>query len=394
MLDQLADKTRALATYVRPSEDIENKVSGLYSKISNPVLTNLKLTATNDIKFSEVYPPELPDLFHGSQLVVLGRYSGKGPAAVKLAGQVGMEAKEFVYELTFPDKTGDEREFVEHLWARRKVGYLLDQIRANGEKKELVQEVVTLAKKYGITTPYTSYLVVPDGPLPVVNRRFGAERPHVAFNAPGALPPALRDPRKGAGTGGGTRSVDDFAREVKKTPDTARDERGKLEEEKLRKEADGKDKIKDAEKLKSLHDALDLKAASETTAKRLRGGDLGGVQSGKLGVDLSVYSARLRGQKQLARTAVRHVWGRNCLEIGGVWIDDGFTAKTPTLIVKAQSDAYFKLLERQPKLKEVFKLGNYLVWVAPSGTALVIDTNKGKDKLSDAEIDKLFVTKK
>ncbi len=44
---------------------------------------------------------------------------------------------------------------------------MLDQIRANGEKKELVDEVVTLAKRYGITTPYTSYLVVPDGPLPI-----------------------------------------------------------------------------------------------------------------------------------------------------------------------------------------------------------------------------------
>jgi Ca-activated chloride channel family protein len=82
------------------------------------------------------------------------------------------------------------------------------------------------------------------------------------------------------------------------------------------------------------------------------------------------------------------------MEIGGVWIDEGFTAKTPTLVVKAQSDAYFKLLQRQPKLKEVFQLGNYLLWVAPSGTALVIDTTKGKDQLGDAEIDQLFVVKK
>ncbi len=183
MLDQLAEKTRAISTYVRPSEDIENKVSGLYSKISNPVLTNLNLSATNDIKFSEVYPPELPDLFHGSQLVVLGRYSGQGSVAVKLTGRVGMETKEFVYELTFPDKTGEERDFVEQLWARRKVGYLLDQIRANGEKKELVDEVLVLAKKYGIATPYTSYLIVPDGPVPVAGRPLG--RPDVRFSAGG-----------------------------------------------------------------------------------------------------------------------------------------------------------------------------------------------------------------
>ncbi len=101
----------------------------------------------------------------------------------------------------------------------------------------------------------------------------------------------------------------------------------------------------------------------------------------------------LRNQTRLEQTALRNVYGRNCLEIGGVWIDEGFEAKMPTLIVKAQSDAYFKLLERQPRLA-VFKLGNHLVWVAPNGTALVIDTCTGKDKLSGEEIDKLFVAKK
>src|SRR5262245_8088827 len=162
LLDQLAYKTRARPTYVQPAEDIEMKVSGMYTKISHPVLTNLKLTNTGDVQIKDVYPPQLPDLFHGSQLIVLVRYTGKGPAAIKLTGTVGKEKKEFVYELTFPEKTGDGKEFVEHLWARRKVGYLLDQIRATGENKELVAEVVNLAKKYGITTPYTSYLVVPD----------------------------------------------------------------------------------------------------------------------------------------------------------------------------------------------------------------------------------------
>src|SRR5205823_11072056 len=117
---------------VRPQEDIAEKTSALYAKISRPVLTDLRLTATN-VRLGEVYPAALPDLFHGGQLVVLGRYSGSGPAAVKLTGRVGMEEREFVYELTFPDKTGDARDFVEPLWARRKVGYLLDQVRVNGE---------------------------------------------------------------------------------------------------------------------------------------------------------------------------------------------------------------------------------------------------------------------
>src|SRR5205085_1565699 len=122
---------------VRPAEDIEAKVSSLYSKISHPVLANLKLTAGNDVRLEEIYPPQLPDLFHGGQLVVLGRFSGRGHAALTLSGTIGKESKDFVYEVIFPEKTTDDKGFVEQLWARRKVGYLLDQIRANGEKKEL-----------------------------------------------------------------------------------------------------------------------------------------------------------------------------------------------------------------------------------------------------------------
>ena len=43
----------------------------------------------------------------------------------------------------------------------RGVGYLLDEIRA-GENAELRDEVTDLARKYGIVTPYTAYLIVED----------------------------------------------------------------------------------------------------------------------------------------------------------------------------------------------------------------------------------------
>src|SRR5207237_1632650 len=62
MLDNLAEQTRAVSTYVRPAEDIEAKVSGLYSKISHPVLANLKLSTSADIRLHEITQPQLPDL--------------------------------------------------------------------------------------------------------------------------------------------------------------------------------------------------------------------------------------------------------------------------------------------------------------------------------------------
>jgi Ca-activated chloride channel homolog len=390
-LDQLAEKTRALSTYVRPAEDIEAKVSGLYSKISNPVLTNLKIAATNDISLMEVYPAQLPDLFHGSQLVVFGRYSGKGASAIKLTGQVGKETKEFVYELTFPDKTNDDKGFVEAIWARRKVGFLLDQIRANGEKKELVDETVALAKKYGITTPYTSWLIVPDAAVPVV-RAEAERRPAVGFG-PGGPPPVALAPNDEKAP---PKPVVQFLKENQGKPGEPGTSappgpfggvRGDIADKDLRnggKGAEGKAKEEAAEKKKAYEDAFGA----------LRRRDHSATQTGKLGVDLSVQVQNMRNQNRLDQTALRNVQGRNMLEVGGVWIDEAFSDKAKLVVVKSQSDAYFRILERHNVVKDVYRLGNHVVWVTPSGSILVIDANDGKDKLSDEEIDKLFVAKK
>jgi Ca-activated chloride channel family protein len=398
LLDRLAEQTRAVTTYVRPAEDIAEKASALYAKISRPVLTDLRLTATN-VRLSEVYPAALPDLFHGGQLVVLGRYAGHGPAAIKLTGKVGMEEREFVYELTFPEKTNDAHDFVEQLWARRKVGYLLDQIRNNGEKKELIDEVVALAKRYGITTPYTSYLIVPDAPMPVAGPGRG-NLPAVGFNggfggfgggagaglgrAGGMMPPGLAPAKPGAPA----KSVADYAKDVNRSAGTAAAARLKIEGKKL---ADLPAGDKAPQVLAEAREKLNTYQLAQGALRARRQAE---VQTGTLGVNLAVQMQNLCNQSRLENSAVCRVAGRNCLEVGGVWIDEGFGEKTATCNVKAQSDAYFRLLEKHPELKDVFRLGNHLVWVAPSGTALVIDAKNGKDKLSDEEIDKLFAAKK
>jgi Ca-activated chloride channel family protein len=110
-------------------------------------------------------------------------------------------------------------------------------------------------------------------------------------------------------------------------------------------------------------------------------------------VDVAVCANNLRSQDRLSQTANKYVQGRNCLELGGLWIDEGFTADMKTVVVKAQSDAYFKILEKKPEMKDVFRLGNHLVFVTPSQTALVIDTTDGKDKLTDDEVTALFTAK-
>src|SRR5262249_31628638 len=75
------------------------------------------------------------------------------------------------------------------------------------------------------------------------------------------------------------------------------------------------------------------------------------LQTGKTGVDYAVQLNELRTQNQLERTAARHVAGRNCVQVGAAWVDDGFDSKMKTVTVKAQSAAYFRILERHPEVK-------------------------------------------
>ncbi|MBK8050425.1 MAG: hypothetical protein IPK16_26980 [Anaerolineales bacterium] len=45
------------------------------------------------------------------------------------------------------------------LWATRKIGELLEQVRRTGANQEVIDAIVDLSLRYGIVTPYTSYLV-------------------------------------------------------------------------------------------------------------------------------------------------------------------------------------------------------------------------------------------
>ncbi|MBI3849203.1 MAG: VWA domain-containing protein [Verrucomicrobia bacterium] len=161
LLDKITEETRAFSQYVLPEEDIEVKVSNFFSKIKEPVLANPKLHFTGDIRATKIYPAPLPDIFKGEQLVVVGRYSGKGDSAVVIQGTINGARRKLTYEVKFPSESSDH-EFIPRLWATRRVGYLLDEIRLHGENSELRDEVTDLARKYGIVTPYTAYLILED----------------------------------------------------------------------------------------------------------------------------------------------------------------------------------------------------------------------------------------
>jgi len=189
LLDTIAREMRGASAYVRPGERIDEQVSAFYSKVSTPVLADIELTFKG-VRVEDTYPYPLPDLFAGTQLVLVGRYRDGGPATVTLEGMVNGRTQRFVYEdLTFRDRGGDE--FIAPLWATRKIGYLLNQIRLHGESQELVDEIVELSIRYGIITPYTSFLV--EEPMRALSREGRDDIANETFRAMATAtpPPAV-----------------------------------------------------------------------------------------------------------------------------------------------------------------------------------------------------------
>ncbi|MBK6765694.1 MAG: VWA domain-containing protein [bacterium] len=167
LLDNLSNTQGGRSSYVKPEEDIEANVSALYAKIKNPVMSDLAMSL-DGFKLRDGQPSQLGDLFKGDQIVQVGRLASNRPSNVSddriaanllVSGIFENRPQDFNYPVSI--EVGNRRssfKFIEKLWAQRRVAFLLDEVRLKGKTGELIDEIVELATRYGIVTPYTSYL--------------------------------------------------------------------------------------------------------------------------------------------------------------------------------------------------------------------------------------------
>ena len=166
LLDKMARECFGQSEYVLPDEDIEAHVAKLYSRIGAPAMVDLKvafdlenMSAEQGAAISRVYPKDAIDLFAGDQLVLVGRYKQPGDAKVTIRGKVDGTEQSFSFPAKLAEKSADDSQaFIEKLWAVRRVGEIIDEIDLHGKNQELVNELVSLATRHGILTPYTSFL--------------------------------------------------------------------------------------------------------------------------------------------------------------------------------------------------------------------------------------------
>ena len=314
LLDKMATQNGGTRQYVKPEEDLEIAISSFYTKVSEPVLVNLDLDIRN-IKLKDFYPKKLPHLFRGSQLTVLGRYVGKGETDLFLSGDINGKSHEFSNKTEFPRQQSDH-EFLPRLWAQRKVAYLVDEIRLNGENKELSEEITRLSEKYGIMTPYTSFLVTEEG-------------------SQGRMLSQLSQFRR-SGRGRSNQPVPVTAPMTATKVPSAADSNSKVE--------------------------LSAVKVAESKARK---------------VLESTVVIRMQEAEQLAITesAIKHVKDKTFYLLDKVWVDSTHKKDTKTTKVEFGSKAYFDLLKKEPNLAKYLSVGKHVI-VCYKGTCYEIHPAK------------------
>jgi Ca-activated chloride channel family protein len=188
LLDRLSEAARGSTDYVEPGENVERAISLLATKVRHPVLTDVEIDDV-PVRWTEIYPVRIPDVFAGEELILFGRYQGDADGRVTVRGSRGGRTVAFETDAVFPRST-EANGYLPRLWASRKLGHLMRQIWTEGETQSLRDEIRTLALRYGLPSPYTSYLVTePD----VVAQRVGGLRDDPARrmqNMPAAAPAA------------------------------------------------------------------------------------------------------------------------------------------------------------------------------------------------------------
>jgi Ca-activated chloride channel family protein len=376
LLDRLAEATKAFSQYVIPTEDIEVKLSNFYTKIKDPVLSNVTLAFTGaDVRTSQIYPGTMPDLFKGEMIVAFGRYSGKGAAAVHITGTLAGEKKEFVQDVNFADND-TKNEFIPRLWATRRVGWLLDQIRKNGETPEVKDEVVRLARQHGIVTPYTAYLILEDEqrrgvPLAVRTMRELDQDPRAKEAAKSIYDLTVAESKSERFRGGDVAvanatnlaQLKDSYNEQQAGQNFALDKGGSFGVNPTGGVGGGA-----APAATSPNDALAL-GKSSNGSLQLRGAAYGRKADG---TEEPQQNFGYRANSNYAQQA-RVVRGRAFYQNGNTWTDA--TASTKADLkkreVKFNSDEYFKLLADHPEASAWLALGNEVDLVLDDALVMV-----------------------
>jgi Ca-activated chloride channel family protein len=299
LVEQLAVDGRGTAQFVRPDESVERAVSLVASRITSPVVTDVRVRAEG-VRLTKMHPTLPADIFAGQDLILFARFAGDGEGRIIVEGRTATGPVTWTERVRFPERER-RNSFVARLWAAQRAGWLSAERRRNGPSPELDAELRDLGTRYGIPTELSSYLVLEPGMQVPGERRLGSANAR------------LEDVQ----VTGGTAARPDYGSVAGNSPIAIRA---------MPAPADKKRDEFEMAKAASAQRAATTLSAVDSVSADFRGG------------------------------AMRRVGTRTFSLTGTTWTDSRYTSTMRTVRVKPYSAAYFALLERLDDLRAPFAI--------------------------------------
>ena len=157
-MSRAAELGRGSHIYIGDMDEISNRMTDLFGKIENPVITDLELILPKGFE-AEVYPNPLPDLYAGDPLSIAIR--GKNASGIaKVIGKIGNQ--KWVARVALDQ--GSDQIGIAKLWAREKISNLeRNRISLSpnaSQKAHIDSELLQTALNYGLVSRLTSMVAV------------------------------------------------------------------------------------------------------------------------------------------------------------------------------------------------------------------------------------------
>ena len=164
LLEGMTRVSDGFAMNISNGDDVYGKVLLAAGKLSHLALRDIQLEI-DGVKTSDVTPGNINSLYHGQQLIVLGKYyadsNGVQPAELQLTGKIGDRKVNYDARLNFPGSDLSHPE-LERLWAYATIEHLQGEMDYLGENPDTKQALVDVAIDNSLVTNHTSMVIVRD----------------------------------------------------------------------------------------------------------------------------------------------------------------------------------------------------------------------------------------
>jgi Ca-activated chloride channel family protein len=150
----IAERGKGSFTYIGDVKEVQERMEELYTKLENPLLTDVRLSISNQADM-EMFPDPIPDLYLGEPVTLVAR-TNDVPEQLVLSGYYAGRH----WETKINSRVAGESEGISILWARQKIKSLMDSLDGGADQDEVRKNVLATALQHHLVSRYTSLVAV------------------------------------------------------------------------------------------------------------------------------------------------------------------------------------------------------------------------------------------